>query len=70
MVTKNYENCHKYSLKKISDNERYLQNAYKQAIFQILRLHYLKFQIPTAYGLRLLKKIKEFLATFFYKTLM
>ena len=36
---------------KNSENERYLQNAFKQAIFEILRLHYLRFQIPTAYGL-------------------
>ena len=38
-------------LQKISDNERYLQNAWKQAIFEILRLHYLKFQIPVVKGL-------------------
>ena len=38
-------------LQKISDNERYLQNAWKQAVFEILGLHYIKFQIPTAYGL-------------------
>ena len=38
-------------LQKNSDNERYLQNAWKEAIFEILRLHYLKFQIPPAYGL-------------------
>ena len=45
-----YENCHKYSSEN-SDNERYLQNAWKQAVFEILRLYHLKFQIPTAYGL-------------------
>ena len=39
-------------LEKNSDNERYLKNAQKQAIFKILRLRYLKFQILTAYGLR------------------
>ena len=38
-------------LQKNSDNERYLQNAWKQAIFEILSLYYLKFQIPTACGL-------------------
>ena len=29
-----------------------MENALKQAIFEILRLHYLKFQMPTAYGLK------------------
>ena len=43
-----------------SDNERYLQNALKQAIFKILRLHYLKFQMPTAYGLILTRRLSGF----------
>ena len=43
-------------LQKNSDNKRYLQNIQKQAIFEVLRLHYLKFQIPTAYGLEKLRK--------------
>ena len=44
-------NCH----------ERYLLNAQKQAIFEILMLHYLKFQIPTAYGLTKLILLNAFI---------
>ena len=40
-------------LQKNSDNEKYFQKSFKQAIFEILRLHNLKFQIPTAYRLKL-----------------
>ena len=40
-------------LQKNSHNERYLQNAQKQVIFEILRLHFLKFQIPVVKGLTL-----------------
>ena len=38
-------------LQKNSDNWKIFAKCLKQAIFEILRLHYLKFQIPTAYAL-------------------
>ena len=37
-----------YFLQQNTDNKKCLLKVYKQADIEILRLHYLKFQIPTA----------------------
>ena len=63
-MNRNYELSRKITkiviniLQKNSDNERYFQNAWKQAIFEILRMHYSKFQIPVVKGLKMNLRIE------------